>query len=254
MAERKTSRHESPKGRKPERKTSESHVASDAASSGVRRFWLSSFRGFVIPFLPGFILVRPCADRNRSGHGLPSLALQVNIVQRVPDPEDHPPVVHPAMKIPLVATLATLGLCGILGSVPAVSAAAPRDAAPFAGRMGGQAAPPAEALSLWYRSPAAVWTEALPLGNGRLGAMVFGGIDSERLQLNEATLWAGGPYDPGDPEAPAALPEARRLIFAGKYAEATRLVGQHMMARPLRQTEYQPLGDLVLEFPDDQGR
>jgi hypothetical protein len=75
----------------------------------------------------------------------------------------------------------------------------------------------ADDLTLWYRQPAKEWTEALPVGNGRLGAMVFGGPEHERLQLNENTLWSGGPYDPNNPEALAALPEARRLIFAGKY-------------------------------------
>ena len=68
------------------------------------------------------------------------------------------------------------------------------------------------ALTLWYQQPANKWTEALPVGNGRLGAMVFGGIDHEHLQLNEDTLWAGGPYDSNNPDALAALPEARRLI------------------------------------------
>ncbi len=68
-------------------------------------------------------------------------------------------------------------------------------------RLTGEAAPPADPLSLWYRRPARQWVEALAIGNGRLGAMVFGGIDNERIQLNEGTLWAGGPYDPVNPEA-----------------------------------------------------
>ena len=72
-----------------------------------------------------------------------------------------------------------------------------------------------DALKLWYRRPATRWVEALPLGNGRLGAMVWGGIEHERLQLNEDTLYAGGPYDANNPDALAALPEVRRLIFAG---------------------------------------
>ncbi len=63
-----------------------------------------------------------------------------------------------------------------------------------------------ESLMLWYQQPAAQWVEALPVGNGRLGAMVFGGVGKERLQLNEDTLWAGGPYDPNNPESLAALP------------------------------------------------
>ena len=65
---------------------------------------------------------------------------------------------------------------------------------------------------LWYRQPAAEWTQALPIGNGRIGAMVFGGIEAERLQLNEDTLWSGGPYDPVNPLAREALPQVRRLI------------------------------------------
>ena len=67
----------------------------------------------------------------------------------------------------------------------------------------GEAAPPDEPLSLWYRRPAKEWVEALPVGNGRLGAMAFGGVTRERLQLNEDTLWAGGPYDPNNPDARA---------------------------------------------------
>jgi len=72
-----------------------------------------------------------------------------------------------------------------------------------------------EPLSLWYRRPATNWVRALPVGNGRLGAMIFGDIAREKLQLNEDTLWAGGPYDPDNTNALAALPEVRRLIFDG---------------------------------------
>ena len=107
----------------------------------------------------------------------------------------------------------------------------------------------AQDMKLWYDKPAGQWVEALPVGNGRLGAMVFGAVDQERLQLNEGTLWAGGPYDPSSPEALQALPEARRLIFAGKFGEAHGLIGGKMMARPLKQMPYEPLGDLKLEFP-----
>jgi alpha-L-fucosidase 2 len=114
----------------------------------------------------------------------------------------------------------------------------------------GEAAPPDEPLSLWYRRPAKEWVEALPVGNGRLGAMVFGGVTRERLQLNEDTLWAGGPYDPTNPSALAALPEARRLIFEGRYAEAERLAGEKMMARPIKQMPYEPAGDLLLTLPE----
>jgi alpha-L-fucosidase 2 len=120
----------------------------------------------------------------------------------------------------------------------------------FVGEFLGEAAPPSEPLSLWYRRPALQWTEALAIGNGRLGAMVFGGIERERIQLNEDSLWAAGPYDPANTNALAALPEARRLIFAGRYLEAERFIQTNMMARPIREMPYQPVGDLILEFPE----
>ena len=105
-------------------------------------------------------------------------------------------------------------------------------------------------LVLWYDQPASEWVEALPVGNGRLGAMVFGRTKSERLQLNEDTLFAGGPYDPSNPEALQMLQEARRLIFEGHYQEASDLIGKKMMARPLKQMPYQPVGDLKLDFSE----
>ena len=105
-------------------------------------------------------------------------------------------------------------------------------------------------LNLWYRQPAKAWTEALPIGNGRLGAMIFGGVNEERLQLNEDTLWAGGPYDPVNPAAKAALPEVRRLVFEGQYREAANLISAQVMARPLRQMPYQTVGSLLLRFPE----
>src|SRR6266850_1246750 len=104
-------------------------------------------------------------------------------------------------------------------------------------------------LVLWFDKPASEWVEALPVGNGRLGAMVFGGSVNERLQLNEDTLYAGGPYDPNNTEAVQALPEAQRLIFAGKYKEASDLIGEKMMAHPIKQMPYEPVGDLLLGFP-----
>jgi alpha-L-fucosidase 2 len=105
-----------------------------------------------------------------------------------------------------------------------------------------------EPLLLWYDKPASEWTEALPVGNGRLGAMIFGAVATEQIQLNEDTLYAGSPYDPNNPEALQALPEARRLIFAGKYKEAHDLVGAKMMAQPIKQMPYEPIGDLKLSF------
>ena len=122
------------------------------------------------------------------------------------------------------------------------------------GEFSGEAPPPAEPLSLWYRQPATNWVSALPVGNGRLGAMVFGGIAREKLQLNEDTLWAGGPYDPDNTNALAALPEVRRLIFDGKYAEAQKLASQKMMAKPLEQMPYETLGICCLNFqPNSAG-
>ena len=112
--------------------------------------------------------------------------------------------------------------------------------------------PPAPATSnlrLWYRQPAAVWNEALPLGNGRLGAMVFGGLADETIQLNEETLWSGGPYDPVVPGAHRALGEIQRLLFAGDVPAAHDLFGRSMMGRPFEQMKYQPLGNLRLSFP-----
>jgi alpha-L-fucosidase 2 len=116
-------------------------------------------------------------------------------------------------------------------------------------KLMGEAKAPDAPLSLWYRAPAEKWTEALPLGNGRLGAMVFGGVNREHLQLNEDTLWAGGPYDPDNTNALAALPEARKLVFDGKYDAAFTLISSKMMAKPVRQMPHETLGDLFLDFP-----
>ena len=107
----------------------------------------------------------------------------------------------------------------------------------------------AQSSLLWYRQPARVWNDALPVGNGRLGAMVFGGIVDEHVQLNEETLWTGGPYDPVVKGASRALPEIRRLLFAGDIPKAHDLFGRSMMGMPYEQMKYQPLGDLLLHFP-----
>ena len=103
---------------------------------------------------------------------------------------------------------------------------------------------------LWYERAASEWTDALPLGNGRLGAMVFGAPLSEHLQLNEATLWTGGPYEPINPEALSHLAEVRALIFAGRYDEAEALANDKLMARPHLQMSYQPAGDLRVELEE----
>ena len=103
-------------------------------------------------------------------------------------------------------------------------------------------------LSLTYDKPAEKWTEALPVGNGRIGAMVFGGTEDERLQINESTLWGGGPHDYVDPGAHTNLEEIRRLIFAGKVDEAEKL-SETMMGQPKLLMPYQPFCDLRLHFP-----
>ena len=103
---------------------------------------------------------------------------------------------------------------------------------------------------LWYRAPAKDWTEALPVGNGSMGAMVHGGADVERIQFNEDTLWTGQPQDYQHPGAAEYLPKVRGLLFAGKQREAEQLAAKHCMSEPLRQESYQPFGDLVLTFPD----
>ena len=101
---------------------------------------------------------------------------------------------------------------------------------------------------LWYRQPATNWEEALPIGNGRLGAMVFGGVAEERLQLNEDTIWAGERRDRNNPQGAAALAEVRRLLLAGKVREAEVLADKSIISTPRRLPPYQPLGDLRLRF------
>jgi alpha-L-fucosidase 2 len=105
-------------------------------------------------------------------------------------------------------------------------------------------------LKLWYDKPAQKWTEALPVGNGRLGAMVYGTVQTERLQLNEDTLWAGQPVNRDRVGAYKYLPEARRLIFEGKYAEAQSIMQREFMG-PRLVRSYQTLGDLRLRFGDN---
>jgi alpha-L-fucosidase 2 len=101
---------------------------------------------------------------------------------------------------------------------------------------------------LRYDAPAAKWVEALPLGNGRLGVMVFGNPASEKLQLNEETVWAGQPNNNGNPNALAALPEIRKLMFEGKYNEAQELATEKVVAKTNHGMSYQPVGDLNLAF------
>jgi alpha-L-fucosidase 2 len=101
---------------------------------------------------------------------------------------------------------------------------------------------------LWYRQPASNWNEALPIGNGRLGGMIFGGAQQEQIQLNEDTVWAGEKRDRNNPEAGKNLAEIRRLLFAGMPHEAEVLADRTMISTPRRLPPYQPLGDLKIKF------
>lgn len=103
-------------------------------------------------------------------------------------------------------------------------------------------------MRLWYQAPAAEWLEALPVGNGRIGAMVFGGTDTERLQLNEDSVWAGGPHDYIRPGAGEHLDEIRRLVVEEKWNQAQRLIDTKFIGSPSEQVAYQVLGDLELAF------
>ncbi|MBB4912803.1 glycosyl hydrolase family 95 catalytic domain-containing protein [Actinophytocola algeriensis] len=120
------------------------------------------------------------------------------------------------------------------------------------------AAPPevraAGDLALWYDEPAGSdWLRALPVGNGRLAAMVFGNTDTERLQLNEDTVWAGGPHDYSNPRGAAALAQIRQQVFANQWTQAQDLINQTMLGIPAAQLAYQPVGDLRLTLPAPGG-
>jgi alpha-L-fucosidase 2 len=103
-------------------------------------------------------------------------------------------------------------------------------------------------LRLWYAQPAEKWTDALPVGNGRMGAMVFGGVFDERVQFNEDTLWKGFPHNYDRAGAHDHLSEIRQLLFDGKTKEAVELTRSNFLSDPVRQKAYQPFGNLHLHF------
>ena len=109
--------------------------------------------------------------------------------------------------------------------------------------------PQPSAHLLWYDKPATTWTEALPIGNSRLGAMIFGVPSAERLQLNEETIWAGRPNNNANPEALEYLPKVRQLVWEGKYKEAQDMATKHVQAQTNSGMPYQPFGDLFINFP-----
>jgi alpha-L-fucosidase 2 len=106
-----------------------------------------------------------------------------------------------------------------------------------------------DALTLWYRQPAALWVEALPVGNGRMGAMQFGGVAHERIQFNEQTVWTGEPHDYAHHGAYNYLAQIRDLLWAGKQKEAEDLAMREFMSVPVRQKAYQAFGDLEIDLP-----
>ncbi|MCX5682884.1 MAG: glycoside hydrolase family 95 protein, partial [Planctomycetota bacterium] len=119
--------------------------------------------------------------------------------------------------------------------------------------MAAEAAPPVAVrpqgeMVLWYRQPGEKWLDAMPLGNGLVGAMVFGGIERERIALNESSFWTGRPHDYDNPEALKYFPQIRDLVFAGKFQEAEKMADEHFFGVPANQQAYSTLGDLVLSF------
>ena len=106
----------------------------------------------------------------------------------------------------------------------------------------------AQNLKLWYQQPAKTWVEALPVGNSSMGAMVYGGTSREELQLNEETLWGGGPYRNDNPKALESLAEVRNLIFSGKTMDAQNLIDQTFYTGR-NGMPYQTIGSLIIEAP-----
>ncbi|MDV3310036.1 MAG: glycoside hydrolase family 95 protein, partial [Cyclobacteriaceae bacterium] len=105
-------------------------------------------------------------------------------------------------------------------------------------------------LKLWYNAPSGgVWENALPIGNGRIGAMVFGDVPHETIQLNEHTVWSGSPNRNDNPQALAALPDIRRMIFDGQHEEALKLANQAIQSQKSHGQKFQPVGNLHLDFP-----
>jgi alpha-L-fucosidase 2 len=151
----------------------------------------------------------------------------------------------------LTAT-AVIGISVTVGVLQLPAAEAGNAAKANTVQFAGEAPAPAQPLSLWYRRPAEKWVEALPLGNGRIGAMVYGGVPTERIQFNEGTLWLGEPHDYSHPGAAKHLAAIRELLFAGKQKDAEELALKEFMSEPLRQMPYQPFADLVLTFPQPE--
>jgi alpha-L-fucosidase 2 len=123
-----------------------------------------------------------------------------------------------------------------------------KSACPAGSAQGEAQEPRWSALKIWADHPAAKWENALPVGNGRLGAMIFGKTDEEQIQLNEETYWTGGPYSTVVEGGARVLPEIQRLVFGGNLRMAHILFGRSLMGYPVEQQKYQSLGNLVLAF------
>ena len=140
----------------------------------------------------------------------------------------------------IAAMLLALIVAGAFAAAAEQNSTAPRPAASIDSTM-------------WYKAPASNWLEALPIGNGRLGAMVFGGVAEEHLQINESTIWTGAPHEYQHEGALKALPRIRQLLAEGKQKEAEDLAGKEFMSIPLGQKAYQPFVDLLIKFEDQAG-
>ena len=103
-------------------------------------------------------------------------------------------------------------------------------------------------LELWYKQPASSWTEALPIGNGRLGAMVYGDYTHENIQLNEESVWAGSKINNNNPEAKNHLFEIQQAIFKGEFKKANELSQKYLVGTPPNVRSYQPLGNLFIQY------
>lgn len=103
-------------------------------------------------------------------------------------------------------------------------------------------------LELWYKTPAQAWTDALPVGNGRMGAMVFGGYNLERIQLNEESLWGGSKIDNNNPGAAKHLPEIQQAVFREEYQKVWEMTEKYLLGTPPEIRSYQPLGDLLINY------
>ena len=148
-------------------------------------------------------------------------------------------VVPAATHSKFILILSALWLCGFAGTLPAADTdlkPAPSESAKKSNMV------------LWYHQPGVKWLDAMPIGDGYMGAMVFGGIQKERIALNESSFWSGRPHDYNDTNALAYFPQIRDLVFAGKFQEAEKMADDHFWGIPKGQQAYEPIGDLLLNF------